>query len=364
MAVTDVDKTDFLWKKVIFGVAKTASETAKFGSNETIASPLPVYANQIWAQTDSSSIPSTPPGSTTGTVSVLTGAARIRCTSDPTAAPNRTWLATTTFGTISSQVGDFIPPTFGTGYAVRVFIGNPNGGPAARIFPDTTNEEWVFDYQSGTLHFVSGVPANRTATIGTAVTVSVATDGIYIEAFRYVGQKGVVTDASKVYVVANITARNALTGLNAGDIAHVVDASGIAADAGSGEYANYLWTGSVWRLISTQDSARTDALTQSVNITGPLPGSPTAIGVVGTGTRVVNITVEVTTPFDGTAAITIGDSADNDRLVIVDEVDLQSAGTYVAIPSFQYSASAETTLNVYYSGTATTGAATVTMTYA
>lgn len=364
MPVTDTDKTDFLWKKVIFGVTKTASEVAKFGSNETIASPLPVYATQIWAQTDTTSIPATPPGSTTSTVSVLTGAARIRCTSDPTASPNRTWLATTTFGTLGSQIGDFIPPTFGTGYAVKVYIGNPNGGPAARIFPDTTNEEWVFDYQSGTLYFVSGVPANRTATIGTAVTVSVATDGIYIEVYRYVGTKGVISDASKVYVVANITARNALSGLNAGDIAHVTDASGIAGDAGSGEYANYLWSGATWRLISTQDSARSDALTQSVSISGPLPGSPTAVGTVGSGTRVVNVTVEVTTPFDGTAAITVGDSGSNNRLMTVDESDLQSAGTYLSMPSYQYSSSAETVINVYYSGSATTGAALVTLTYA
>lgn len=362
MAVTDTDKVDFLWKKVIFGVSKTASEVAKFGSNETIASPLAVYATQIWAQTDSTSIPSTPPGTTTSTVAVMTGAARIRCTSDPTATPNRTWLATTTYGTVGSQVGDFIPPTFSTGYAVKVYIGNPNGGPAARIFPDTTSEEWVFDYQSGTLYFVTAVPANRTATIGTATTVSVATDGIYIEVYRYVGSKGVISDASKVHVVANITARDALTP-NTGDIAHVIDASGIAADAGSGEYANYLWTGSAWRLVSTQDSARTDALTQSVTVTGPLPGSPTILGTVGNGTRVVNVTVEVTTPFDGNAAITVGDSGVNDRLLTVDEVDLQTAGTYVAMPSYQYG-STETSLSVYYSGSATTGSALVTITYA
>lgn len=191
MAILDSEKVDFLWKRIIYGVTKTANASVKLASNESIPSALPVYPSQVWKQ--AADIPGTPPGATATPVQVFVGADRLRLTLDPTSPPNVAWLATTTYPDVNSRQVDFIPPTFGTGYAVKVYIGDPNGGPAARIFPDTTNEEWVFDYAAGTFVFTSNIPGTKTATIGSG-SVSIAGSGLYIEVYRYNGSKGVGTD--------------------------------------------------------------------------------------------------------------------------------------------------------------------------
>lgn len=197
MAILDSEKVDFLWKRILYGVTKTANASTKLASNESIPSPLPVLPSSVWK--DGDTIPASPPVSTAAPVQVFTGAARIHMSADPTSPANVAWLATTTFGTLNTRAVDFIPPTFGTGYAVKVFIGDPNVGPAARIFPDTTNEEWVFDYAAGVLVFTGNIPAGKTATIG-AGTVGVATHGVYIEVYRYNGSKGVGTTVTIPFI--------------------------------------------------------------------------------------------------------------------------------------------------------------------
>jgi len=189
MTISDRNKVDFLWKKVIFGYTKTADGDVKLGSNESISSPFPVNPADIWSEADQ--ITPTPPVSSGAVVAVLTGAQRIRMTADPSAAPpNVTWLATDLHNDLSTLAGNFIPPNFGDGYLAAVFIGDPNGaGPATRIFPDTTNEEFVFDYSAGVLTFVGNIPANKQATIGNG-TVSVSTHGLYLQGYRYVGATG------------------------------------------------------------------------------------------------------------------------------------------------------------------------------
>lgn len=363
MAILDSDKVDFLWKKVIYGVTKTAGAASKYGSNETISSPLPVYQDKIWAE--AKDIPATPPAASTALVERNFGAARIRMTNDATAAPNVTWLAAATYGDATTVAGDFVPPTFGTGYAVRVYIGDPTSN-AARIYPDTSGEEWVFDYNAGVLHFIGTIPANKTATIGTG-TLSVATHGVSIEVFRYVGKKGIALNhadvgASKVVVVDDIAARDALINLVAGDMVHVKDASAIPSDARAGEHATYLWNGTAFTLLATQDSARADALTQKVTIT-PRASGTIDLGYVGNGVRVVSVSVEVTEAFDGTMELAIGDGTVADRLMATGENDLQEAGVYVANPIWQSGAD-ETMLVATATGTATTGTAIVTFTYA
>lgn len=187
MAILDSEKLDFLWKRILFGVSKTAKTADKAGSNEIIPSPMMVLPDVIWAGAEA--IPDFAPSADTAEVKVRTGAARIAATSDPTSAPNLAWLATDVHGDIETRLVDFIPPTFGSSYAAKVFIGDPNVGPAARLFPDTTGEEWVFDYQGGVLLFASAIPADKPASIGTG-TVSVATDGIYLELYQYQGERG------------------------------------------------------------------------------------------------------------------------------------------------------------------------------
>ena len=176
MAITDTDKIDFLWKKVIFGVTKTASGTSKFGANESIASPLVINPSSVWSQ--AALIPAEPPVTSGDVLQLYKGADRIRMTMDPSAPPNQSWFATTTFGTLNSIVGSFVSPVFGSGYLAAVYVGDPNSG-GTRIFPDAPNAEFVFDYSAGVLNFVNQIPAG------------VAANGIYIEAIRYVGETGV-----------------------------------------------------------------------------------------------------------------------------------------------------------------------------
>jgi hypothetical protein len=188
MTISDTDKIDFLWKKVIYGTTKTANGLVKTGANESIGSPPQINPSSIWTQADL--IPGTPPVSSNGVVQTNNGSSRIEATTDPTSAPNQTWLATGVFGNSASVAGNFIPPLFGPGYLVQVYVGDPNSGPAARIFPDTVGYEYVFDYSAGVLIFLNNIPAGLPATIGSG-TVSVSTNGVYFQAYRYVGTQGV-----------------------------------------------------------------------------------------------------------------------------------------------------------------------------
>lgn len=175
MAISDSEKLDFLWKKLIYGTSKTASAADKAGSNETVPSPLTVFPDYIWA--DSDLIPAQPPTVDSTEVKVYTGADRIAATNDPTSTANMTWFATATPGDVSTRLTGFIPSTFGSNYAVKVYVGDPEAG-GTRIFPDTLNQEWVFDYAAGTLIFTGTIPAG------------VAANGVYFEGFRYQGATG------------------------------------------------------------------------------------------------------------------------------------------------------------------------------
>lgn len=341
MAISDASKVDLLWKKVAFGVTKSDSASAKSGSNETIASPLPVYANQIWAQ--AADIPTPPPGATSGVVQYRGGASRVQAQMDTTSTLNLTW---------KTNLTDWVPATFHANYSVKVYVGDPQT-TGTQIFPDTNGEEFVFDYQAGVLTFLNSIPSG------------VAANGIYVVGYRYVGTKGITGAGAgaKSYVVANIAARDALTGLVAGDIVMVTDASAIATDAGAGEYAVYMWNGSSFMLIATQDSAGADAKTQSVVLTNASSGT-VALSRAGNGARIVSCSVDVTTPFDGTFEFTVGDAGDNDWIMTSNDHDVQAVGSYVITPTTQLTVTQETQINIYVTGTATVGSATVTITYA
>ena len=251
MAILDSEKLDFVWKAFIGGVAKTANAAVKFLSNETIPSANPVLPSQVWK--DGDTIPGTPPGSDTSTVKVYAGATAIRMTNDATAPANVTWLATSSYGDATSRMKNFIPPTFGSGYSAKAYIGDPNVGPAARIFPDTTNEDWVFNFAAGVLTFPSGVPANKPATIGSG-TVSVASNGIYIEVFQYIGSTGVGGDIP--FIPSKL-----------GDLSDVEDGTGTPNPGDVLTYKDGVWqaetpsAGGGSGTISTQDA-------DNVNITG------------------------------------------------------------------------------------------------
>jgi len=179
-------KIDYLWKKVGYGVTKTAEPASKEAFNESIPSPLLYRGDLIWTQ--SGDIPASPPASTTSLVQVYKdggGAGyspTIQCTEDLTAPDNQTW---------KTNLINWIPTQFGDNYLVQVYA-----GPTGLTNPQTagtklfgagsgSDDTWFFDYQSGVLNF-------NGATIPTAIGTGTA-NTIYVVGYRYIGEFGVDT---------------------------------------------------------------------------------------------------------------------------------------------------------------------------
>jgi len=179
-------KIDYLWKKVGYGVTKTAEPASKEAFNESILSPLLYRGDLIWTQ--SGDIPASPPANTTSLVQVYKDGGgggyspTVQCTEDLTAPDNQTWKTNAT---------NWIPTQFGDNYLVQVYAGAANISNAqtagTKLFGagSGSDDTWFFDYQSGVLNF-------NGATIPTAIGTGTA-NVIYIVGYRYVGEFGVDT---------------------------------------------------------------------------------------------------------------------------------------------------------------------------
>jgi hypothetical protein len=214
MTITTTEQVDLLWKKVIYGVTDTSLSPTKNGYNETIASPIPVYDSNVWTQ--ASTIPVTAPGSTTGVVTFYGTSSAIHMTADPTVAGNIAWLATSTFGTVSSRLTNWIPPSVDPTYLVTVYNGDPNSGGTS-INQGVNGQEWVFDYSAGVLFFPNAIPSGLTqvwlvgyrytGTIGLSATlntgeVSIAYAGVtQSSTYTFTGffANTPITNSSKIY---------------------------------------------------------------------------------------------------------------------------------------------------------------------
>jgi hypothetical protein len=178
-------KIDYLWKKVGYGVTKTAESTSKEAFNESIASPLLYRGDLVWIQ--SGDIPSVPPASTTSLVQVYKDGggvgytATVECTEDLTAPDNQTW---------KTNLTNWVPTQFGDNYLVQVYVANagildPQTAGTKLFAAGSGNDDtWFFDYQSGILNF-------NGANIPSQITGGVAGKSIYIVGYRYVGLLGV-----------------------------------------------------------------------------------------------------------------------------------------------------------------------------
>lgn len=189
MAITDIQKTDFLWKKLGYGVAKTDTDTNKKAYEESISSPLLIRGDKIWQE--SGSIPTTKPTATSSLVTIYkdgTGAwsPTVKTAEDTTASDNKTW---------KTNLTDWISPEFGATYQVEVYIDTDSAAnpqtTGTKIFAagSGNNDEWFFDYQAGVLHFIG-------ANIPTAITTGVTGKSIYVSGARYAGVLGLGTSAS------------------------------------------------------------------------------------------------------------------------------------------------------------------------
>ena len=217
-------KIDYLWKKVGYGVTKTAEPASKEAFNESIASPLLYRGDLIWTQ--SGDIPASPPANTTSLVQVYKdggGAGytpTVQCTEDLTAPDNQTW---------KTNLTNWIPTQFGDNYLVQVYAGptglsNPQTA-GTKLFGagSGSDDTWFFDYQSGVLNF-------NGATIPTAIGTGTA-NTIYVVGYRYVGEYGVDTT-----FISNGTSNVSVVSSNANVTIGINGTGNVAVFANTGAY--------------------------------------------------------------------------------------------------------------------------------
>ena len=356
MAISDTQKVDLLWKKVGFGKAKTDTNASKFAPNEANASDFIIKSTQIWAQ--DSSIPGVIPSANSSVVQVyldsVSGAHEF--VEDGTATDNRTW---------KTSITNWIPPTFGATYQVKIYAGasdltDPQTNGTQLFETGSGNDDqWYFDYQSGILNFIG---SNLPSAIGTGTS-----NVLYAAGAKYVGTFGVTTDAGSTansFVgVANLTSVFARSDINAGDIIEV-------SDGGDGEYAIYLAkqdnpasTGHL-TLVSTKDGAGVDSQTLRSNVS--FNSGNVTLGDLSISSHPTQIIVDVTTAFNGSTTLSVGDDNDPDRLFPDSYLDLSTVGSYVVNPKFIYNEAtdASNTVKVFIvAGTSSQGDATIIVNY-
>jgi hypothetical protein len=218
MAISDGQKIDYLFKKIGFGITKTDTNSNKVAANESIASPLLLRGDKVIKS--AGSIPSTKPGSSSGVVTVYTGASTVECTADITASSNRTW---------KTGLTDWIPPEFGSTYLVNVYIHTAGDASNAEsisnkvfITGSGNDDEWFFDYQSGVLNFIGTNLPNGIDFTGKSV---------YIAGARYTGEFGVGGDTGAITFTDN---RIQTTTTNEEIIIEPAGTGYVAIDANSG----------------------------------------------------------------------------------------------------------------------------------
>jgi hypothetical protein len=167
-------------------------------------------------------------------------------------------------------------------------------------------------------------------------------------------------------VVANISARDSLTVLT-GDQAHVLSAA-------DGEWALYLYNGSVWVKISDADSSTTDAKTLTTTFTMPASGfgvsTTNTLGNISAGGKITSVSIDVATAFSGHSGggpnIEIGTTADPDQFVNDPSNDLTDVTVFMPTSEHVHPAGSAQDLEVkarcnHYNATA--GTVTVKLTY-
>jgi len=259
---------------------------------------------------------------------------------------------------IATQSGTNVILTNSTGGSITI-VNVTNDGNGTAVAGVSSCTGWEFSTGASSAKYVKLARSDGGEILLDDITGNITTDmGIFSVhngrvPLAVVVEQGIRTSAGTT-VVANIAARNALATAT-GDTAYVID-------AGSSEYAFYVYNGSAWVLLADEDSANTDAQTLTKTLFGAAGSGSSSIGTISASSRVTLITVEVLSVCNGTSVLTIGDAGDNDRLATDDVIDMTTAGVYNITSSHQYSA--ETELFYYYTNNSTnTGSIKINISY-
>ena len=206
------------------------------------------------------------------------------------------------------------------------FAGTQSGSGLALVTPASTTPLIKFtadDARAINFFDVVGTAVEDFGLI--SVENGVKACGLYIE-------EGLRT--ATLTVVTNLTQLHAMNPL-IGDQAYVIN-SVDAQGNNAGEWSLWLFNGTIWIETSNQDSSTTDA--KSIEYTLTTTSLPSInIGSISTGRRVSLITVEVITPFNGAATLSIGYHVNNlttpqppvpAGLMSAGLIDMTVAGTY------------------------------------
>ena len=192
---------------------------------------------------------------------------------------------------------------------------------------------------------ITGIPLNTSATSTFRLRLTRADGGpidIYDNSLVFEtitgvtsGQNGRPTVVAAVYdglrqasttVIADITDRDLLTPA-VGDMAYVLD-------DGTGSFALYLWDGSAWRQLATEESAQVDARSYEINYS---VGDPTTIflGNVSVDRKIQSVSADVTVAFDdATANVLVGTVGDPDLLFDATAAEIAVVDTYFTHPEY------------------------------
>lgn len=170
-----------------------------------------------------------------------------------------------------------------------------------------------------------------------------------------------VAQTSGTIIVPDLPARDNLSAMP-GQQVYVVD-NDDGAGNNVGEWALYIWDGSIWTGMANKDSSTTDAKTLEVSLAFDTV-SPVVIGTLSDKRRVIQVLVNVITPFDGTATLDIGDEFTSDSLMSNNSIDLSVMGSYTATPSQVYDAGQDIDIIAsFVPNGATVGEADIVVTY-
>ncbi len=221
----------------------------------------------------------------------------------------------------------------------------------------------------GTLYFVD--PASATGQLyqldpNSAQAASTTADPVYIvidneRAVFFASGLVDNTSSTQAFIVSNQTELLALAP-GPGDTAFVIDSG---SPLGPGEWAYYIYQGGGWKTLSTQDGGGADSQTSYKAIVTHNGMNTVNIHRVDHNVRVLNVSIEVTTAFNGGATLTVGDNNNFTRHMPADENDLSEVGTYYSFPNHLYNEASEIHVSAFLNkGAATVGEAEVLITYA